>query len=105
VKLLQLCSPLWTRQLLTGLAFVQSQRLQLIGDPCAHLYKPMPVPEQLPQISILRTRCPDPGKAIFQHQLQQELSIPAIGLLLPHTTERYVDSCSNPVRESLMQMK
>ena len=41
----------------------------------------MPVPQQLPQIAILWTRYPDPRKAIFQHQLQQQLRIFAIGLL------------------------
>jgi len=42
------------------------------------------MPEQLPQIAILRTRYPDPREAIFSHQLQQEFSIFAVGLLLPY---------------------
>src|SRR3984957_12358201 len=42
----------------------------------------MPVPQQLTHIAILRTRHPDPRKAIFHHQLQQQLRIFAIGFLL-----------------------
>src|ERR1700704_449503 len=42
----------------------------------------MPVPKQLTHIAIFRTRYPDPRKAIFHHQLQQQLRILAIGLLL-----------------------
>lgn len=34
----------------------------------------MPVPEQLAEIAIFRTRRPDPRETIFQHQLQQKLS-------------------------------
>lgn len=34
----------------------------------------MPVPEQLAEIAIFRTRHPDPRETIFQHQLQQKLS-------------------------------
>lgn len=44
----------------------------------------MPMPKQLSQISILQTRYP-PRKAIFQQQLQQELSILTVRLLLPHS--------------------
>jgi hypothetical protein len=36
------------------LTFVHRQRLQLIHDPRGHLHQPMPVPEQLPQITILQ---------------------------------------------------
>ena len=32
----------------------------------------MPVPEQLAEIAIFRTRHPDPRETIFQHQLQTE---------------------------------
>jgi hypothetical protein len=39
--------------------------LQLIHDPCPHLHQPMPMPQQLPQIPIFRTRHPDPWKAFF----------------------------------------
>ena len=35
----------------------------------------MTVPQQLPQIPILRTRHPDFRKAIFEHQLQQKSGI------------------------------
>jgi hypothetical protein len=68
-QLLQLRSSLCTPQFLAVFAFVHGQRLQLIGDPCAHLHQSMPVPEQLLQISILRTRYPDPRKAIFNRSV------------------------------------
>ncbi len=42
----------------------------------------MAVPKQLSQITILRTGYPDPGKAIFQQQLQQKFGIEAIGFLV-----------------------
>jgi hypothetical protein len=42
----------------------------------------MPMPQQLPQIPILRTRYPDPRKPILPHQSQQESGIFAIGLPL-----------------------
>jgi len=51
-------------------------------DPRTHLHQPMPVPKQLPQITILRTGYPDSRKAIFQQQLQQKFGIEAIGFLL-----------------------
>ena len=41
------------------------QRLQLIHDSRAHLHQPMPVPQQLSQIPILRTRYPDLREVIF----------------------------------------
>src|SRR5437867_4476650 len=44
----------------------------------------MPVPQQLSQVPTLRTRYPDPGKAIFQHQLQDQLRILPIRFLLAH---------------------
>jgi hypothetical protein len=43
----------------------------------------MPVPQQLPQIPILRTGYPDSRKAIFPHQLQQEPGILAVRFLFP----------------------
>src|ERR1035437_1060766 len=42
----------------------------------------MPMPQQLPQITILPARYPDLRKVIFQHQSQNVLRILAIGLLL-----------------------
>src|SRR5580693_6211597 len=48
----------------------------------AHLHQPMPMPKQLTHIAIFRTGYPDSRKAIFYHQLQQQLRILAIGLLL-----------------------
>src|SRR5215475_4585165 len=45
----------------------------------------MPVPQQLSQVSILRTRHPDFGEVIFPHQSEQESGILAIVLLLLHS--------------------
>jgi len=42
------------------------------------------MPQQLPQIAILRIRYPDPREAIFQQEPQQQLRVLAIGLLLAH---------------------
>jgi hypothetical protein len=50
-------------------------------DPRPHLHQSVPVPKQLPQITILRTGHPDLGKVIFQQQLQQKLRIVAVGLV------------------------
>jgi hypothetical protein len=47
-------------------AFVQGDGLQLIFDPRPHLHQSMPVPQQLPQIAILRAGHPQPGKTIFE---------------------------------------
>src|SRR5258707_1562417 len=60
----------------------------------------MAVPEQLPQIAILRTRYPDPWKSIFQHQLQQELSIFAVSLLFPYPPGLNLCRVSNPQFET-----
>jgi hypothetical protein len=56
----------------------------------AHLHQPMPVPKQLTQIAIFRTRYPDPRKAIFHHQLQKQLSIFTVGLLLLDALRLYL---------------
>jgi hypothetical protein len=42
----------------------------------------MPVPQQLPQITILWIRNPDLGEVLFQEQLQQKSGVVGIGLLL-----------------------
>ena len=44
------------------------QGRELIHDPRAHLHQPMPVPKQLPQITILPIRYSDSRKVMFQHQ-------------------------------------
>src|SRR5215468_224128 len=44
----------------------------------------MPMPQQLPQIPILRTRHPDFREVIFSHQPEQESGILAVVLLLLH---------------------
>jgi hypothetical protein len=58
--------------------------MQLIHHPRAHLHQAMSMPQQLPQIAIGRVRHPDPRKAVFDHQPQQQLRILPIRLLLPH---------------------
>ena len=50
-------------------------RLQLVHDPRARLHHPVPMPQQLPQISILPARHPDLPKAIFEHQTQNQLRV------------------------------
>jgi hypothetical protein len=57
----------------------------LIHDPRARLRHAVPVPQQLPQIAILPARHPDPRKAIFHHQSQNQLGILVIRLLLAYS--------------------
>src|SRR2546423_5841565 len=59
--------------------------MQLIHEARAHLDQPMPMPEQLPQVSIFCIRYPDPRKGISHQQLQQQWRILTIGLLLAHS--------------------
>src|ERR1039457_3409525 len=70
--------------LLAAQSFVESHRLQLVHDPGARLHHPVAVPQQLPQISVFPARHPDLRKAIFHHQLQNQLRILAIRLLLAY---------------------
>src|SRR5580704_2421529 len=42
----------------------------------------MPVPQQLPQITVLWVRHPDPRKVIFPQQSQQQSGVLTVGLLL-----------------------
>jgi hypothetical protein len=56
--------------------------LQLVHDSGARLHQAVPVPQQLPQITILSARHPDLWKVILQHQSQNMLCTLAIGLLL-----------------------
>src|SRR5262249_5583553 len=79
---------------------VHGQCLELIHDSRAHLHQPMPVPQQLSQIPILRTRNPDFRKAIFQQQLQQQSSILAVGLRLPNTLGFNLGRIPNPQLET-----
>ena len=72
--------------------------MQLIHDARAHLHQPMAMPQQLPQIPVLRIRYPDPRKAIFQQQPQQQLRVLAIGLLLAHSFR--ADLCGIPIHNS-----
>ena len=53
------------------------------------------MPQQLPQITIFRTRHPDPWEAIFQHQFQQKPSVLAVGFLLPYAFGLYLGWISN----------
>ena len=59
--------------------------MQLVHDARAHLHQPVAMPQQLPQIAILRVRYPDSREAIFQQPPQQQLPVLAIGLLLAHS--------------------
>jgi hypothetical protein len=54
--------------------------LQLIHDPGAHLLQTMPMLQQF--VADLDFPSPRFGNAIFQQELQQQLSIVAIGLFL-----------------------
>src|SRR5664280_3601118 len=54
------------------------------------------MPQQLPQIAILPARYPDLGKAIFQHQLQNQLRILAIRLLLAYSLRTDLGGVSDP---------
>jgi hypothetical protein len=70
--------------------------LQLIHDPRAHLHQPMPVPKQLPQITIFWTAYPHARKVIFQQQLQLELGILTVGLLLADALGLDLRRIANP---------
>src|ERR1039457_2389179 len=59
----------------------------------------MPVPQQLPQITILPAWHPDLRKVIFQHQAQYQLRILAIRLLLAHAFRIDCRSISGPQLE------
>src|ERR1700730_4957711 len=70
------------QQIVPSPARPQGYRLQLVHDPGACLHHAVPVPQPLPQITILPTRYPDPWKVILQQQAQNVLCILAIRLLL-----------------------
>src|SRR5579864_550465 len=54
------------------------------------------MPQQLPQIAILRIRHPDPREAIFQQQPQQQLRVLAIRLLLPDPLRAHRGCVADP---------
>jgi hypothetical protein len=62
-----------------------------------------PVPQQLAQISILRTWYPHSRKAIFDHQLQDVLGILTIVLLLPYS--RSLDLCRIANPQLVLQLR
>jgi len=70
--------------------------LQLVHDAGARLHHSMPVPQQLPEIAILPTRYPNPGKAIFQQQSQQQLRILTIRLLLAYSLRADLGGVPDP---------
>jgi hypothetical protein len=74
--------------------------MQLIHHSRAHLHQSMPMPQQLPQIAILRVRHPDPRKAILQHQLQYQLRVLPIRLLLAYSLRPYLRGTSDPQLET-----
>src|SRR5580700_4919773 len=59
--------------------------MQLIHYAGTHLHQAMPMPQQLPQVPVFCICYPDPRKAIFHQQCQQQLRILPIGLLLSHS--------------------
>jgi hypothetical protein len=70
--------------------------VQLVHDARAHLHQPVTMPQQLPQIAILRIWHPDPREAIFQQEPQQQLRVLAIGLLLPDPLRAHRGSVADP---------
>src|ERR1700752_1032546 len=56
----------------------------------------MPMPKQFTHIAIFRTRYPDSRKAIFHHQLQQQLRVFAVGLLLLDALGFYLRWIADP---------
>jgi len=54
------------------------------------------MPQQLPQVAILRTRHPHSGKAIFPQQLQQRLHLSPVGLLFAHPLGRDLGGIADP---------
>jgi hypothetical protein len=56
----------------------------------------MSMPEQLPQIAILRIGYPDARKAIFQQELQNQLRILSICLLLSYLPGPDLGCVSDP---------
>jgi len=56
--------------------------MQLVHHPRAHLHQPMPMPQQLSIVAVLRIRYPDPRKTVFHQKAQQQLRILPIRLLL-----------------------
>jgi len=53
------------QSLLTSYSFVHRHRLQLVHDAGAHLYQSMPMPQQLAEITIIRSWYPYPRKTIL----------------------------------------
>src|SRR5215472_4704320 len=65
----------------------------------------MAVPQQLPQIPVLRTRYPDPRKAIFQHELQQKSRILAVGLPLLNSLGLDLGRIADPQLETKLRQQ
>jgi hypothetical protein len=67
-----------TQPLLVAQAGVDRPCLQLVHHSRARLHRPVPAPQQLPQIAILLTRNPNLWKVIFQLQgLARRLQVTA----------------------------
>ncbi len=56
----------------------------------------MPVPQQLPQISVLLTRHPDLRKVILHHEFQYQLGILSIRFLFAYSLALDLGRVSNP---------
>ncbi|MGA7062511.1 MAG: hypothetical protein WBY69_14995, partial [Candidatus Acidiferrales bacterium] len=72
---------------------------QLIHDPRAHLHHPMPVPQQLSQVTILRTGYPDARKVIFPQQSQQQSGVLTVVFCLQ--TRLVLIFAASPIHSSI----
>src|SRR5215470_5609633 len=62
----------------------------------AHLHHPVPVPQQLPHITIFPARHPDPWKPILHQQAQNMASVLTIGLLLSYSPRSNLGGIADP---------
>jgi len=56
----------------------------------------MPMPQQLSQVTILRTGYPDPRKIIFPQQSQQQSGVLPVGLLFAHAFSLNLGRIADP---------
>ena len=92
------CRP--PERLLAPQTLVQRDHMQLIHHPGTHLYQTVPMPQQLPQIAILSIRYPDPRKAVFHHESQQQLCVLAIGFLFAYSFRADLGGIPDPQLET-----
>ena len=75
---------------------VATRKHRAAGRKAARLHHAVPMPQQLPQISVLPARYPDPWKIILQQQAQNVLCILAIRLLLAFALPRDLGGVPDP---------